>query len=409
MQKIIFDLLKQSISLDKLCISYKDALKYTAFLMCFVIGLSSNAQTGIEVKLEHSTVNCSSNYQDNPQYLTDVYVRHTPSSSNKYLGSSSIYFSYNHNALNFASYESANFDELTSCYIRDLGIQKPYTRQSFDGKTPGQFLLTLFLQNPTFPGGNGQQACININDTWVKVGSVTFDVLDMQAAPEFAFVGTNGDYPSDPRGTAFSKDNNTDRYKQYFIDNPALSFGHICSNIEQACCPREQIYNDIIPAFTAVEENIIASNTMVNATEDVVFQAGGYIELQADFEVAQKGSFDGYIASCDATVCSNNGNRLAETNGSNLEENDEQNLAIKAYPNPFNSTSTISFNLSQNSNVSVIVYDANGKEIKRLMDNVSKEAGNHQVLLDGRELQKGIYFYTVRVDYKEITKKLMLF
>ena len=85
---------------------------------------------------------------------------------------------------------------------------------------------------------------------------------------------------------------------------------------------------------------------------------------------------------------------------------DEINL-IKSYPNPFNPETTISFALNQAQNVSLIVYDIQGKEVSRLFEGLSP-SGQHEFTFDGSMLSSGIYF--VRLTSKDIqfTHKLLL-
>ncbi len=377
-------------------------------MLCFTVSLGAFAQ-GVEVKLEYRSENCSSDYLNNPQYIADIYVRHTPTTGNKYLGNTSIYFTYDAEVLRFTDYQSSNFNEYTRCYVRNMGVVRPYSDHSFDGDVPGNFLLTFLLRIPSLAGGNGSQACLNINNNWIKVGSTSFEVLDMQTSPNFHFFGTNGDYPLDTRGTNFSQDNNEDKYKQYFVESPQLSYAQVCSNANQACCPVNATYTGPLPPYTAVENTIVANQTSVGASGDVVFQAGEQIELNADFEVAKGGNFDAYIAACDATICNNTGGaRLGETSTETTLDN-PVNLEVKAYPNPFDHSTQISFSISEASNTSIIIYDAQGKAIQRLIDNESKEAGTHEIIFDASTLKSGVYFYTVQVGYKEVTNKLVVF
>jgi len=77
------------------------------------------------------------------------------------------------------------------------------------------------------------------------------------------------------------------------------------------------------------------------------------------------------------------------------------------YPNPFNPNTTISFILAYNQNVSIKVYDIDGKLIKILVDKKLSK-GNHSVLFDGSNLSSGIYFYQFKTDSLTETKKMIL-
>jgi len=79
-------------------------------------------------------------------------------------------------------------------------------------------------------------------------------------------------------------------------------------------------------------------------------------------------------------------NDIAKSMNYGLEQN---------YPNPFHLSSTIGFTLPESQYVTLKVYDSLGKEITTL---ISEELtrGKHQVHLDGTQLSRGIYFYTLK-------------
>jgi hypothetical protein len=67
------------------------------------------------------------------------------------------------------------------------------------------------------------------------------------------------------------------------------------------------------------------------------------------------------------------------------------------FPNPFNPTTTIYYQLPTDSRVSIVVYDLLGREVKRLVDEV-KEAGYHEVRFSATGggasgIASGVYFY----------------
>jgi hypothetical protein len=64
------------------------------------------------------------------------------------------------------------------------------------------------------------------------------------------------------------------------------------------------------------------------------------------------------------------------------------------YPNPFNPTTTIGYNVSQNSAVSIKVYDLLGKEVAALV-NENKSPGYYTVPFNGNNLASGVYFYRI--------------
>lgn len=77
------------------------------------------------------------------------------------------------------------------------------------------------------------------------------------------------------------------------------------------------------------------------------------------------------------------------------------------YPNPFNPSTLISYELAKNSFVSLKVFDALGREVAALVDEL-KSAGRHQVTFDASGLASGVYYYVLNADEQIRTKKLTL-
>ncbi|MBK8553738.1 MAG: T9SS type A sorting domain-containing protein [Ignavibacteria bacterium] len=66
------------------------------------------------------------------------------------------------------------------------------------------------------------------------------------------------------------------------------------------------------------------------------------------------------------------------------------------YPNPFNPVTNLEFGISKLGFVSLKLYDALGKEVKLLVNEI-KPAGNYVVEFDGSDLPSGIYFYKTTI------------
>jgi len=69
---------------------------------------------------------------------------------------------------------------------------------------------------------------------------------------------------------------------------------------------------------------------------------------------------------------------------------------LKAYPNPFNPTTAISYQLSAFSHVNLSVYDVSGRKVASLVDGY-RDAGAHEVIFDGTGLASGVYLYQLEV------------
>ncbi len=77
------------------------------------------------------------------------------------------------------------------------------------------------------------------------------------------------------------------------------------------------------------------------------------------------------------------------------------------YPNPFNPSTKIFYQLPQNSNVTVNVYDILGNRIKTLV-NEFKVAGKYEIEFYGSKLASGVYIYQIRANNYTANKKMIL-
>ena len=82
------------------------------------------------------------------------------------------------------------------------------------------------------------------------------------------------------------------------------------------------------------------------------------------------------------------------------------------YPNPFNPTTTIAYDLPQDGNVRLIIYDVMGREVTRLVNGFTP-AGYHNVRWDarnalGEQVSAGVYFYHLQSGAHVKTQKMVL-
>ena len=77
------------------------------------------------------------------------------------------------------------------------------------------------------------------------------------------------------------------------------------------------------------------------------------------------------------------------------------------FPNPFNPTTTINYQLPQNCFVTIKVFDMLGKEVSTLV-NESKPAGYYEVDFNGGKLTSGVYIYRLQAGSFTENRKLVL-
>jgi hypothetical protein len=84
-----------------------------------------------------------------------------------------------------------------------------------------------------------------------------------------------------------------------------------------------------------------------------------------------------------------------------------QHELFQNYPNPFNPVTQIRFALKKAADVKLSVYNINGQQVAELA-NGSRQAGVHTVGFDGSRFNSGVYYYTLEVDGKSLTQKMIL-
>jgi len=85
------------------------------------------------------------------------------------------------------------------------------------------------------------------------------------------------------------------------------------------------------------------------------------------------------------------------------------------YPNPFNPSTKIKFDIPKSSYVKLIVYDVLGRELKTLI-NEKLNAGRYETHWDGSSYPSGVYFYRIAIhsdklmtgDFVDVKKMLLV-
>ena len=97
--------------------------------------------------------------------------------------------------------------------------------------------------------------------------------------------------------------------------------------------------------------------------------------------------------------------RMDFTDYSGINELESQ-FNVNAYPNPFNASTEVAFELKNESTVSITVSDITGREVLNL-GSTNYTAGKHTVAINGADLNAGVYNYSIKIGNSVITKRIV--
>jgi hypothetical protein len=79
------------------------------------------------------------------------------------------------------------------------------------------------------------------------------------------------------------------------------------------------------------------------------------------------------------------------------------------YPNPFNPSTRINYSIPFEGNVTLKIYDILGREVRTLISNELKSAGQYTINFDASNLPTGIYLYRLQAgDFVQVKKMMLL-
>ena len=98
---------------------------------------------------------------------------------------------------------------------------------------------------------------------------------------------------------------------------------------------------------------------------------------------------------------------VSDLNNGLSRETPQTFALLPNYPNPFNPSTVISYQLAADSNVEIEVYNLLGKKIQTLL-NRRQEAGRYSIDFDGASLSSGVYFYGIKAGKFHAVRKMIL-
>lgn len=140
-----------------------------------------------------------------------------------------------------------------------------------------------------------------------------------------------------------------------------------------------------LPELTQASESItVEGEVVIVENTKVIFRTlpEGYIHLNGHFQVTQGAYFHAHKADFEP-------NELLESRRSAVGANLE--IKLNSYPNPFTEHLFLAFQLLQTSEITINLFDANGRLIQQLVREKILEAGSQQIEIDASNFIAGIY------------------
>lgn len=146
---------------------------------------------------------------------------------------------------------------------------------------------------------------------------------------------------------------------------------------------------------------------------------GYWFKLGTDSPTLTRSDNETFHLKCEVTDATNTlitSNTKIVSVGGSLAKRDVNNSSINIlrstklysnYPNPFNPTTIIKYDLQETGLVSIKVYDMLGKEVATLVNGV-KEAGSFSINFNASNLASGLYIYRMQTNKHMETKKMFL-
>lgn len=318
-------------------------------------------------------------------------------------------------------------------YWSDNGVgQKKISRSNLDGTTPEDIVTGLDQV------GGIEVDAENGKLYWVDFGAadkVSRSNLDGSSSEDLITISTGS-----PRGIAVDKDNN----KIFWSDVLNMSIGRanrngtspssIVSSLSHPIGISTNWTSALPVELTSFSINISANSAVLNWETATEVNNYGF-EVQKQYQESSSknqewemlGFVQGHGNSNSIKIYSFTDNTTSVSGKYNyrlkqidLDGTFEYSSTIEAeigiptefevaqnYPNPFNPSTTISFSIPEQSNVSVKIYNMLGQDVYTLV-NEQLEAGRYNYNFDAYSLSSGNYIYRVAAGKNIETKKMIL-
>jgi hypothetical protein len=226
--------------------------------------------------------------------------------------------------------------------------------------------------------------------------------------PRTFYPGDNITYTANFSG----KPNTANRYQHYSSSNPNLPITVLWSEHPSMGVTQYQIWRKVNYKKQGVGSpsliGTVNRGTLNFVDNDYAGTRFGYTDYMLWYDVKPYYSTEGTVSVDNYASVFSDG-LLAKGVAQNKWNSNEivTENKMENYPNPFNPSTMISYQIVNPGLVSIKVYNCLGKEIANLVSE-EQNSGSYKVMFNAGSLSSGIYFYRIVANGYSETKKMIL-
>ena len=236
--------------------------------------------------------------------------------------------------------------------------------------------------------------------------------VDILAPGEEIIVGGGDDVWYEGYGTSYAAPHVTAAAAMMKAANPGLGSAEIQDALQQRASRKGNGGLGVLNAFGSLNQVLDRSERAWIATTPLICGVHAYLTDQlSDLGYGDRAGKAGedapwweqfaYDASLDEDLYDRAGAGVSQAEL-------PQQIGLQGnYPNPFNPTTTVRFNLDRAQDVTLTVYNALGQEVRVLLTGQTA-AGEHSVKFDASGLPSGVYVTLLRTEAGTYSSKMVL-
>ena len=171
---------------------------------------------------------------------------------------------------------------------------------------------------------------------------------------------------------------------------------------------------DYIPAIGEFDEIIQQNPNSEAAVYAEIDAVTASLLLEGGDTTLSKSRLGKYLAKPGSNYFTRMDEIIRKNFGSGMEAESEKLIPTEYslynnYPNPFNPTTTIRFDIPERTNVELVVYDILGRRVKSLISDEVRNPGRYEISFNGSSLASGVYIYKITTkNYSQARKMLLI-